>query len=119
MAEGESFAGREVRDSACEIPAGYEPPNFQTAALQLTNVKLTWDSADPSRKAAFQKLARLSADDLKDDDFKVRARLPTRPDRASVAGVKCGASLSICAVGVEQIGTMLIGIHLDLRNLSG
>lgn len=72
MPEEESYAGREVRDSACEIPPGYEPPNFQTAALQLTNVKLTWDSADPSRKAAFQKLRRMTADDLKDDDLEVR-----------------------------------------------
>ena len=43
--DGQSFEGRRVRDSAADVPAGYEaPPAFATAALQHTSVKLTWDA---------------------------------------------------------------------------
>lgn len=122
--EGESFAGRQVRDAATDVPADYEPPNFQTKvpqrycmegpepvaapiadslwvgraglhlgrrgrgtatgsqavpraslppppaqALQHTRPTLTWDADDGGRKKALSK--RLTAEELKDDDFKV------------------------------------------------
>ena len=40
--DDQSFEGREVRDVADDVPADYEPPEFQMKALQHTNVKLSW-----------------------------------------------------------------------------
>jgi hypothetical protein len=71
ISDDQSFEGREVRDEASSVPPGYEPPNFQTAALQQTNVKLTWDAADASRKTALQRLARLTEEQIAQEDFKV------------------------------------------------
>lgn len=50
--------------------ADYAPPAFQARALQHTNVQLTWDADDDSRKRALSR--KLNADELKEDDFKVR-----------------------------------------------
>jgi len=63
----ESFEGRQVRDSATEVPADYVAPVFQTKALQHTNVELTWDKVDGERKKTLSR--KLNADDLKDEDF--------------------------------------------------
>lgn len=41
---------------------------FQTKALQHTNVELTWDKEDETRKRALSR--KLTADELKEDDFK-------------------------------------------------
>jgi hypothetical protein len=38
-----------LRDRATVVPANHQPPNYQTAALQQTNVKCTWDREDPLR----------------------------------------------------------------------
>lgn len=65
----QSFAGRQVRDTAEEVPADYAPPDFTTAALQHTNVKLTWDADDDTRKKALRK--KMTEDSIRDDDFKV------------------------------------------------
>jgi hypothetical protein len=68
--DAQSFEGRRARDTAAEVPAGYEaPPAFATAALQHTNVKLTWDADDSGRKRALSK--RVTAEELREDDFKV------------------------------------------------
>ena len=64
------FKKRQVRDAASEVPVDYTPPDFTTAALQHTNVKLTWDADDDTRKKALRK--KMTEDDIKDDDFKVR-----------------------------------------------
>ena len=80
----QSFEGREVRDSATEVPPDYAPPHFQTAALQHTNVKLTWDADDDSRKRTLHR--RLNEDQIREDDFKVGqpssldSRSPNRGD---------------------------------------
>ena len=66
----QSFAERQVRDTAEEVPADYAPPDFTTAALQHTNVKLTWDADDDTRKKALRK--KMTEDSIRDDDFKVR-----------------------------------------------
>lgn len=66
--DDKSFAGRQIRDEATSIPDDYEPPVFQTKALQHTNIELTWDADDGGRKRALSK--KLTADELKDDDFK-------------------------------------------------
>lgn len=66
----QSFAGRQVRDTAEEVPADYAPPDFTTAALQHTNVKLTWDADDDTRKKALRK--KMTEDSIREDDFKVR-----------------------------------------------
>lgn len=71
MAALQSFAQRQVRDTAREVPADYAPPDFTTAALQHTNVKLTWDADDDSRKKALRK--KMTEDSIRDDDFKVSA----------------------------------------------
>ena len=65
--DDQSFDGREVRDVATDVPADYEPPEFQMKALQQTNVKLSWDDDDPTRKKAFNR--KLTEDKLKDEDF--------------------------------------------------
>ena len=65
----QSFAERQVRDCATEVPADYAPPDFTTAALQHTNVKLTWDADDDTRKKALRK--KMTEDSIRDDDFKV------------------------------------------------
>ena len=68
--DGQSFAGRQVRDEARDVPAGYEPPPaFTTAALQHTAVKLTWDAEPAERRRALSK--SVTAEQLRDDDFKV------------------------------------------------
>lgn len=58
-----------MRDAAEEVPADYAPPDFTTAALQHTNVKLTWDADDDTRKKALRK--KMTEDSIRDDDFKV------------------------------------------------
>ncbi|GER26820.1 pre-rRNA-processing protein ESF1 [Striga asiatica] len=37
------------RDVATEAPANYEGTNFQTSALQQSNISLTWDEDEPQR----------------------------------------------------------------------
>ena len=65
--DDQSFNGRQVRDSATELPDDYVAPVFQTKALQHTNVELTWDKVDGERKKTLSR--KLNADDLKDEDF--------------------------------------------------
>lgn len=68
----QSFAGRAARDVATEVPPGYvPPPAFATAALQHTNVKLTWDADDVVRKRALAR--KLTQEQLHEDDFRVRS----------------------------------------------
>lgn len=69
LAALQNFAQRQVRDTAQEVPADYAPPDFTTAALQHTNVKLTWDADDDSRKKALRK--KMTEDSIRNDDFKV------------------------------------------------
>ncbi|DBA79259.1 TPA: hypothetical protein ACH3X1_009072 [Trebouxia sp. C0004] len=64
----QSFLRRQVRDKAEEVPPDYAPPDFTTAALQHTNVKLTWDADDDTRKKALRK--KMTEDSIRDDDFK-------------------------------------------------
>ena len=67
----QTFDGRTARDAATEVPAGYvPPPAFATAALQHTNVKLTWDADDVVRKRTLAR--KLTQEQLHEDDFRVR-----------------------------------------------
>ena len=50
----QSFAGRQVRDAATEVPADYEPPATFNISLQHTDPKLSWDAEDPERKRKLQ-----------------------------------------------------------------
>lgn len=59
-----------MREEAREVPTGYAPPLFTSAALQRTHVRLTWDEEDEARKRALTK--KITADELQEDDFKVR-----------------------------------------------
>jgi hypothetical protein len=68
----QSFEGREQRDSAMAVPDNYEPPNFQTVALQHTNVQLTWDADDDGRKRALS-AKRATQMEIREDDFKALA----------------------------------------------
>ncbi|KAK9840918.1 hypothetical protein WJX81_000303 [Elliptochloris bilobata] len=75
--EEQSFAGRQPRDVATEVPSGYTPPPaFATAALQHTNVKLTWDADDVARKRTLAR--KLTQEQLHEDDF--RAYLASASD---------------------------------------
>lgn len=72
--EEQGFADRQARDSASSAPPDYEPPPFfTTAALQHSNVKLTWDATPDDRRRALSK--RVKAEELRDDDFKVTCNL--------------------------------------------
>ena len=62
-----------MRETVAEVPDGYEPPTFQTAALQHTDVKLTWDEDDDSRKRALSS-KKLTGDQIREDDFKVASQ---------------------------------------------
>ena len=65
--DDQTFEGRQVRDSATDIPADYEAPEFQVKALQHSNVKLSWDDDDPARRKTFRR--KVTEDNLKDEDF--------------------------------------------------
>ncbi len=58
---------------ATKVPSGYRPPEVGAAAMLHTKPKLTWDAEDEGRKRMLHK--RVSKDELRDDDFKVRGRL--------------------------------------------
>lgn len=74
MPDEQSFEGRAARDVATEVPVSYvPPPAFATAALQHTNVKLTWDADDVVRKRTLAR--KLTQEQLHDDDFRVRGRI--------------------------------------------
>ncbi len=73
--EEQGFADRQPRDSAANAPPEYEPPPFfTTAALQHSNVKLTWDATPDERRRALSK--KVKAEELRDDDFKVISDAP-------------------------------------------
>ena len=76
----QSFAKRQVRDTAEQVAPDYAPPDFTTAALQHTNVKLTWDADDDTRKKALRK--KMTEDSIRDDDFKV-SFAAQRPDASA------------------------------------
>ena len=87
----QSFEGRAARDAATEVPPGYvPPPAFATAALQHTNVKLTWDADDAVRKRTLAR--KLTQEQLHDDDFRVRARTIVCP-----VFLVHGRSSTVCA----------------------
>ena len=69
----QSFTKRQLRDSASSVPGDYVPPDFTTVALQHTNVKLTWDADDDTRKKALRK--KMTEDTIRDDDFRVSTLL--------------------------------------------
>ncbi|MQL78045.1 hypothetical protein Taro_010473 [Colocasia esculenta] len=52
------------RDIATEAPPDYKQPDFETFALQHSNVKLTWDDDEPDRKKTLRQKfnAKKSAD---------------------------------------------------------
>lgn len=68
--DSEDFSKREVREVATSVPSGYKPPEVGIAAMLHTNPKLTWDAEDEGRKKMLHK--RVSKEELRDDDFKVR-----------------------------------------------
>ncbi|KAK9831160.1 hypothetical protein WJX74_005437 [Apatococcus lobatus] len=63
------FSAFEVRDTATHVPADYIPAGFSTAALQHTNVKLTWDDDDDRRKKMLRR--RVTEGELQDEDLRV------------------------------------------------
>ena len=72
------------------MPDGYEPPNFQTLALQHTNVQLTWDADDDGRKRALS-AKRATQEDIREDDFKVA---PSKKPEWLVHGCQLGRELT-------------------------
>jgi len=86
----QSFVKRQVRDTAEEVPSDYAPPDFTTAALQHTNVKLTWDADDDTRKKALRK--KMTEDSIRDDDFKVSFAAERSVASASIVCSSCSGS---------------------------
>ncbi|KDD72917.1 hypothetical protein H632_c2737p0, partial [Helicosporidium sp. ATCC 50920] len=74
--EEQSFEGRQVRDAAASVPPDYVPPFFEARALQLTNVGLSWDGEDKSRRKILTR--KMTAEDIKEDDL--RAYLASSSD---------------------------------------
>ena len=66
----QSFEGRQVHDSASQVPSGYQAADFSTKALQHTRVQLTWDGDDEPRRKALTR--RVKPEQLREDDFRVR-----------------------------------------------
>lgn len=50
-----SFDGRPKRDTATAVPSDYAAPDFETRALQHSNVKLTWDEDEPARRKTLRR----------------------------------------------------------------
>ncbi len=44
----------QVRDTASDVPADYQPPATFNISLQHTDPKLSWDAEDPERKRKLQ-----------------------------------------------------------------
>ncbi|KAG6546960.1 hypothetical protein Mapa_011576 [Marchantia paleacea] len=59
---------REPKDSASDIPSDYKPVEFETKALQHSNVKLTWDDDEPLRAKALRR--KFNPDQLNEQDYK-------------------------------------------------
>ncbi|CAM6048176.1 unnamed protein product [Sphagnum compactum] len=59
---------RAPRDVATEVLGGYKAPEFETRALQHSNVKLTWDDDEPTRVKALRR--KFDADQLNEMDFR-------------------------------------------------
>ena len=55
-------------DEASAAPDRYKQPNFQTRALQHSNIELTWDADEPTRKKL--KKGSFDDDDMEADDLK-------------------------------------------------
>jgi NUC153 domain len=68
--DGTDFSDDKARDECEKIPDGYKPNEFVTDALQHSNVKLTWDAEDASRKEAQAKAFRGSRKDIDENDLK-------------------------------------------------
>ncbi|GAQ86660.1 hypothetical protein KFL_003030030 [Klebsormidium nitens] len=50
-----SFDERPKRDTATAVPSDYAAPDFETRALQHSNVKLTWDEDEPARRKTLRR----------------------------------------------------------------
>jgi NUC153 domain len=68
--DGTDFSDVNARDECEKIPDRYKPNEFVTDALQHSNVKLTWDTEDASRKEAQAKAFRGSRKDIDENDLK-------------------------------------------------
>jgi hypothetical protein len=68
--EETDFSADKQRDDCKEIPDGYRPNDFVTDALQHSNVKLTWDGDDVSRKEAQARAFSGSRKDIEENDLK-------------------------------------------------
>ncbi len=64
------FSDDKARDECQRIPDGYKPNEFVTDALQHSNVNLTWDAEDASRKEVQAKAFRGSRKDINENDLK-------------------------------------------------
>ncbi|KAL4896225.1 uridine kinase family-domain-containing protein [Aspergillus ambiguus] len=64
------FSEDKPRDECSRIPAGYQPNDFVTDALQHSKVKLTWDMEDKSRKEAQARAFRGSRKEIDENDLK-------------------------------------------------
>ncbi|GLI59639.1 hypothetical protein VaNZ11_001564 [Volvox africanus] len=67
--DDQSFEGRQIRDTATEVPPGYEPPAHFNISLQHTDPKLSWDAEDPERKRKLQGRRLKTDQELLEADF--------------------------------------------------
>jgi len=68
--EAMDFTDDKPRDECDRLPAGYQPNNFVTDALQHSKVKLTWDAEDAGRKEAVARAFTGSRKEIDENDLK-------------------------------------------------
>ena len=64
------FSSDIARDECQRVPDGYKPNDFVTDALQHSNVRLTWDADDGTRKEAQKRAFGGSRADIDENDLK-------------------------------------------------
>ena len=74
------FSDDKPRDECDSIPDGYRPNEFVTDALQHSNVKLTWDAEDKTRKEVQRRAFSGSRADIDENDLKAYLGSDTSED---------------------------------------
>ena len=110
------FSENETRDECEKVPDGYRPNEFVTEALQHSNVKLTWDAEDASRKDAQAKAFRGSRKDIDENDLKAYLGSDTSGDEEADAETETGLGSGLSKKEQERQKTRaLLGLSADFK----
>jgi len=95
------------RETARDVPADYEPPEFATSALQQTKVDLAWDKDDPRRSRLTQR--DFSKGEILEDDYKTYLASGSDEDEDDEEG----ASKYMKLLGGEEEDDDMEGIEIS------